>query len=211
MNDRRNRAAESDVPTVLVVDDDEGMRAGLEFLLASAGHNVKSFASAQEFLDYCRPDMQGCLLLDVRMPGMSGLELQEHLRAERVRMPVIIVTAFANVPMAVQAVKAGAFDFIEKPFESADLLARVHKALAHAGDLRRDKQQVEAIRRRLSALTPREREVMDLVVAGRLNKQIAAELDISMKTVENHRANVMRKMRAESLAELVRMAMMAGN
>jgi len=196
--------------TVFVVDDDDGMRRGMEFLIDSAGYPVRAFDSAKAFLDAYRPGTKGCLLLDVRMPGMSGLELQQHLRAERIGIPVIIVTAFANVPMAVQAIKAGAFDFIEKPFEGSELLARVRRALALAERADTDERRAGEIRSRLAALTPREREVMELVVAGRLNKQIAGELGISMKTVENHRARVMEKMNAESLAELVRMAMDAG-
>jgi len=196
--------------TVFVVDDDEGMRRGMEFLVDSAGYPVRTFDSARAFLDFYRPEMTGCLLLDVRMPGMSGLELQEHLRAERIRIPVIIVTAFANVPMAVQAIQGGAFDFIEKPFEGSELLDRIRRALALAERAHTDERRVRDVQSRLATLTPREDEVMDLVVAGRLNKQIAGELGIAMKTVENHRAHIMEKMGAESLAELVRMAMIAG-
>ena len=196
-------------PVVFVVDDDEGMRKGMEFLLHSAGYQTEGFGSAQAFLDHYRPSMRGCLLLDVRMPGMSGLELQQHLQAERIRIPVIIVTAFANVPMAVRAIQAGAFDFIEKPFEGADLLERIGRALAREQEQRQDEGFQREVQRRLASLTPREREVMDLVVAGRLNKQIAGDLGISMKTVENHRARVMDKMQAESLAELVRMTVTA--
>lgn len=201
--------AKKTAPVVFVVDDDDGMRKGLEFLLDSAGYQAEGFDSARAFLDYYRPSMRGCLLLDVRMPGMSGLELQQHLRAERIRIPVIIVTAFANVPMAVRAIQAGAFDFIEKPFEGADLLERIGRALAREQEQRQDEGFRREVERRLASLTPREREVMDLVVAGRLNKQIAGDLGISMKTVENHRARVMDKMQAESLAELVRMTVAA--
>jgi len=194
-----------DQPVVFVVDDDDAMRHGLEFLLASAGYPAEGFDSAQAFLDYYRPEMRGCLLLDVRMPGMNGLELQQHLQAERIPIPVIIVTAFANVPMAVRAIQAGAFDFIEKPFEGADLLERVRRALTQERERRDDDACRRETEHRLASLTPREREVMDLVVVGRLNKQIAGDLGISMKTVENHRARVMDKMGVESLAELVRM------
>ena len=194
-------------PTVFVVDDDEGMRKGLRFLLESTGYDVETLDSAQAFLDFYRPSMRGCVLLDVRMPGMSGLELQKHLRSENIAIPVIIVTAHANVPMAVDAMQNGAFDFIEKPFEGSVLLGRVRQAIAHDARHQVQDRQRKTSSKRLDSLTPREREVLDLVVTGMLNKQIAGELGISMKTVENHRARVMEKMKAESLAQLVRMTM----
>ena len=204
-----DRETDAGGSVVFVVDDDDGMRRGLEFLLASAGYAPRGYASAGAFLADCRPGMPGCLLLDVRMPGMNGLELQEHLRERNIRIPTIIVTAFANVPMAVQAIKAGAFDFIEKPFDGSELLERIGRALRQGRRQRQDTTRQAETRARLDSLTPREREVMDLVVAGRLNKQIAGDLGISMKTVENHRARVMEKMQAESLAELVRMSIAA--
>ena len=199
----------ADEPVIFVIDDDEGMRKGMEFLVSSAGYSAVSFSSAKEFLEYYRPDMRGCLLLDVRMPGMGGLELQQEMAARHIRLPVIIVTAFANVPMAVRAIQAGAFDFVEKPFEGSELLERVRRALAGEHREWEDEEELREHRRRIAALTPREREVMDLVVAGLLNKQIAAELGISIKTVENHRAHVMEKTGADSLASLVRMSLAA--
>jgi two-component system response regulator FixJ len=195
---------------VFIVDDDDGMRRGMAFLLKAAGYRASAFASGQEFLDFFSPGMSGCLLLDVRMPGMSGLELQQRLGEMGSELPVIVVTAFANVPMAVRALKAGAFDFIEKPFEGADLVEKIRRALAVANRNRHDADNARNIRNRAELLTPRERQVMELVVAGKLNKQIASDLEISIKTVENHRACVMRKMAAESLADLVRMSLAAG-
>jgi len=197
-------------PTVFVVDDDAGMRRGLEFLLKHAGLAVQGFGSAKEFLDFYEPDMRGCMLLDVRMPGISGLDLQEHLRKNGAKLPVVIVSAYGSIPLAVRAIQQGAVDFIEKPFDGALLLERVHRALAHEAQEHLDAQRTAQLQERYDLLTPREREVMRLVVSGLLNKQIAAELGISMKTVENHRACVMDKMEAESLAELVKMSMSLG-
>ena len=210
-----NKTADNATPddqdvTVFVVDDDDGMRRGTEFLVRSAGYQVRSFDSARAFLDAYEPAMRGCLLLDVRMPGMSGLELQEHLREERIRIPIIIITAFANVPMAVRAMQTGAFDFIEKPFDGAALINRIRRAIAQDVSERQDQQRVREAHQRIERLTPREREVMELVVDGRLNKQIAGDLGISMRTVENHRARVMEKMEVVSLADLVRLAIAAG-
>ena len=195
---------------VYVIDDDDAMRQGLQFLLKTAGMTVKGYATAEEFLAVCDPTMRGCILLDVRMPGMSGLELQEILRKRNITMPVILLTGHGSVPMAVRAMRGGAFDFIEKPFEGAQLIERVRSAIAIDSEQRVDLDRTRTLESRMSRLTPREREVMELVVNGMLNKQIAATLNISMKTVENHRAHVMEKLGAQSLADLVRMAVSLG-
>ena len=191
--------------TVFVVDDDDAVRGALAMLMRSAGLAVEVFASAIEFLDRYERGTEGCLLLDVRMPDMSGLELQERLVEEKIDLPVIIITGHGDVPMAVRAIKAGAFDFVEKPFINDVLLERVQKAL----DVNRQQASRGAwqgnVSKRLAMLTPREGQVLEMVVSGLSNKAIASELGITDRTVEIHRAKVMRKMEAGSLAELVRM------
>lgn len=189
--------------TILVVDDDEAMRDSMTWLLEGEGYRVACFASAAEFLDARRDDMRGCLILDVRMPEMSGLELQEKLNALGSRLPIIFITGHGDVPMAVAALQRGACDFIEKPFHNADLLSRIERALELDNEIAARRQRNDAIAHRLKQLTQREREVMQLVVTGKLNKQIADELEISMKTVEAHRARVMEKMGVRTLADLV--------
>lgn len=191
--------------TVYVVDDDEAMRESLTWLIESVGLNVETYASADEFLESYYPGRPGCVLLDVRMPGMSGLELQGHLQKQQVTVPVIMITGHGDVPMAVRAMKSGAIDFIEKPFNDEQLLESIRNALA-VDDTRRDEQSFKAeVASRLEQLTPRESEVMDMVTAGKSNKEIANSLGVSAKTVEAHRAKVMEKMEAGSLAELVRL------
>jgi FixJ family two-component response regulator len=194
---------------VYVVDDDEPMRDSLVWLLESKGLRVEAYASAEEFLEQVPEDARGCLVLDVRMPGMSGLELFERL-AGRVALPVIFVTGHGDVPMAVSAVKKGAVDFIEKPFNDVEMLGLVEKCLAAERSERADRARRSEARARLATLTEREREVMEKVVAGRLNKQIADDLGIAMKTVEAHRARVMEKLAVGSVAELVQLVMESG-
>jgi len=196
-------------PTVFVVDDDLALRTSLKWLIESAGMQVVSFASAREFLDAYPPyrGRPGSLLVDVRMPGMSGLELQGCLADFDIRLPVIIITGHGDVAMAVRAMKAGALDFIEKPFNDEDLLASIHRGLDLDVKQRREQLRRAEIAARLAHLTPREHEVMDLVTEGKSNREIAAHLSVSAKTVEAHRARVMEKMQAHSLAELVRMAL----
>lgn len=197
-------------PTVFVVDDDRAMRDSLRWLLESVGLSVRTYATATEFLREYEPSQPGCLVLDVRMPGMSGLDLQAELARRDAALPTIIVTGHAEVTMAVRAVKAGALDFIEKPFSDQLLLDRVRQALEiDRQDREVRRRRAEALRR-LESLTAREREVLELVVAGKANKEVAAALKLSTKTVEVHRAHVMAKMGAESLAELIRMAILAG-
>jgi RNA polymerase sigma factor (sigma-70 family) len=195
---------------VYVVDDDEPMRDSLVWLLESRGFRVEAYASAEAFLDRLHDEMYGCLVLDVRMPGMSGLELFERLSARGVSLPVIFVTGHGDVPMAVSAVKKGAVDFIEKPFNDEEMLRLVEQCLQSDRNQRASRVQRAALRRRIASLTEREREVMDLVIAGRMNKQIADELGISPKTVEVHRARVMEKVGAQSIAELVQLVMESG-
>jgi two-component system, LuxR family, response regulator FixJ len=194
---------------VFVVDDDPAMRDSLRWLIESTGVQVETFADAQTFLARIRPELPGCLVLDVRMPGMSGLDLQAELGRRGIGLPTIVVTGHAEVPMAVRAVKSGAIDFIEKPFSDQLLLDRVRQGI-EMDRLERDgrARRAEILRRR-SLLTQREREVLDLVVAGKANKEIAASLHLSPKTVEVHRAHVMEKMQASSVAELVRLALVA--
>jgi len=195
-------------PLVHVVDDEPAIRESLAMLLRSMGLASRAYASAQEFLEAWRPQGAECLVCDVRMPGMSGLELQEALSARSARLPVVLITGHGDVAMAVRAMKAGASDFIEKPFNDQVLLDAVNRALARARDGQgAGRAEVEA---RLSALTPREREVLVLVVEGRPNKVVATRLGLSTRTVEVHRARVMEKMQARSLAELVRMAILCG-
>jgi two-component system response regulator FixJ len=196
-------------PTVFVVDDDQAMRTSLQWLIESTGMQVRTFESADAFLAAYYPGRSGCLLLDVRMPGMSGLELQGYLAREGYRLPVIMITGHGDVPMAVKAMKAGAVDFIEKPFHDEDLLRSIRNAL-DLDQRRRANQSARAeIATRLAELTPREHEVLAMVTDGKSNKEMAAALGVTPKTVEAHRARVMEKMRAESLAELVRMALVA--
>jgi len=190
-------------PTVFVVDDDEAVRRSLEALVKSVGLNVETFASGQEFLAAYNPDRPGCLVLDIRMPGMSGTELQESLRQRGCILPIIIITGHGDVPIAVHAMKHGAVDFIEKPFSKQLLLDRIHEAITRDERARTQSGRQARIQSRLATLTPRERQVLNLVAEGKPNKRIAAELGVSKKTVEVHRSHVMRKMQAGSLAEVV--------
>ena len=191
---------------VFVIDDDQSVRESLESLLRSVGHAVQSFRSAQEFLSRGRPNVPGCLVLDVRMPGLSGLDLQAELSRAGIRIPVIFLTGHGDIPMSVRAMKAGAVEFFTKPFHDQDLLDAVREAIERDRAARRERAEMDGLRSLYDSLTPREREVMALVVRGLLNKQVAFELEISEITVKVHRHQVMKKMKAESVADLVRMA-----
>lgn len=195
---------------VFVVDDDEAVRDSVQLLLETEGYRAVSLASAQALLDRLAPAESGCVIADVRMPDMTGLELQDRLSERRANLPVIIVTGHADVPMAVRAMKAGAVDFIEKPFAHAAIIAAVERALGGRAARQAEAPQAPAEAARLAALTQREQQVLRLLVRGRPNKLIAYELDISPRTVEIHRARVMEKTGADSLAHLVRLALAAG-
>lgn len=197
--------------TVFVVDDDEEVRDSLTVLLQSVGLRVRGYASAQGFLDDYDPGRSGCLVLDIRMPGMSGTELQERLGDRRATLPIIMVTGHGDVSLAVKSMKAGALDFLQKPFNEQELLDLVHHALAADEERRSASNRRQAVIDRLASLTPREREVMELIVDGKANKNIAAALGLSQRTVEIHRARVMKKTGAESLAELVAKVLLTRN
>jgi two-component system, LuxR family, response regulator FixJ len=192
-------------PTVFVVDDDVAVRSSLRLLLKSVGLAVSAFDSAQAFLDAYSQQWAGCILLDVRMPGMSGPALQEQLALRGSRLPVIFITGHGDISMAVEAMQKGAFDFVEKPFHDQELLDRVHGALAEDARVRRQLADHETIRNRFESLTAREREVLDQVTRGSSNKVMAYDLRISQRTIEIHRSRIMEKMQAPSLAQLVRM------
>ena len=191
-------------PLVLVVDDDPAMRDSIAFLVSSVGYDCRSFTSAEEFLRDWQDDRPACLLVDIRMSGMSGLDLQNRLTQAKSSLWVIFVTGHGDVPMAVRAMRSGAIDFLQKPFNDQLLLERIREAIDVSIATRKVAAERSSVEARLARLTPREREVLDLVVAGKANKQIAAELNISIKTVEVHRHNVMEKMEAASVAELAR-------
>lgn len=193
-------------PIVFVIDDDRMIREGLQSLIRSVGLRVETFASAQDFLAAKRPDAPACLILDVRMPGLSGLDLQLKLSDANIRIPIIFITGHGDIPMSVRAMKEGAHEFLTKPVRGQDLLDAAQKAIASDRTLRKERAELMEIRRRFDSLTPREKEVLDLVVSGLLNKQIADELGMSELTVKTHRAHVMEKTHAESLAHLVRMS-----
>jgi two-component system response regulator FixJ len=192
---------------IYVVDDDDTFRKSLQWLLESVGLAVRTFATAAEFLDGYVPGSPGCLVLDIRMPGMSGLQLQDQLASRGIGMPVIFLTGHGDVPMAVAAVKKGAVDFIQKPYNDQQLLDLVNSALKRDIELREEEARSRQVAGLVASMTPREREVMDAVVSGKSNKMIAEELGVSIKTVEAHRARVMEKMGAESLAHLVHLVM----
>src|SRR5690349_14305835 len=194
-------------PVVMVVDDDSGVRNAMRSLLKSVGLESSLYASAQEFLAAYQPAQPGCLLLDIRMPGMSGLELQQQLNLRGAVIPVIFMTGHGDIPMAVEAMQQGAFDFLQKPFRDQDLLDRVQRALEKDKTNRAQLREKNRIQERRESLTPREREILDLMTRGKPNKVMAADLGVSQRTVEIHRARVMEKMGASSLAQLVRMVM----
>ena len=196
-------------PTVFVVDDDEQARKSVCALIRSMGIRAESFASAEEFLDGCEGRGAGCLVTDVRMLGMSGLELQEELNRRNVLLPIIVLTAYARTPLTVRAVKAGAVTVLEKPYEDDDLWDAIRNALAEDAAARAQHQRRRELRRRIERLTPSERKVMELIAQGRPNKSIAKLLDVSIRTVENRRREVFEKMEAHSVAELVRMVIEA--
>lgn len=196
-----------DAATVYVVDDDDGMRRALTLLLSTVGYNTHAYARPSEFLAKLKTDEPGCLVLDIRMPEMSGLELQRQLNRSGCMLPIIFITGHGDVPMAVQAMKAGAFEFIQKPFRDQDLLDQINHALRHDAENRQNVARRADVLRRLETLTPRERQVMNLVVDGGANKVIAIDLGLSERTVEIHRAKVMEKMGARSVAHLVKLHM----
>jgi len=193
--------------TVFIVDDDQQVRDALELLMESVGLNVATFESAQVFLDAFDPDIPGCVITDIRMPGISGLELQRKLKEQKLHPPVIIITGHGDIPMAVDAMQEGALDFIEKPFNDQRLLDSVHRAIEQDAGQRGQATQIAEIRERMNTLTKRETEVMNLITQGKRNKTIADELHVSQSTVEAHRAKVMEKMQANTLSDLMRMVL----
>ncbi len=197
-------------PIVFVIDDDAAVRDALNSLIRSVGLRVELFGSSQEFLQYNRADTPSCLVLDVRLPGRSGLDFQRELAKANIQIPVIFITGHGDIPMSVQAMKAGAVEFLTKPFRDQDLLDAIQLALERDRVRLKQDSEIAELRQRLDSLTPREREVLPLVASGRMSKQIAAELGTSEITVKVHRASVMRKMQAESLVDLVRMAARLG-
>jgi FixJ family two-component response regulator len=195
------------LPTVFIVDDDAGVRSSIRMLLKSIGLAATPLASAQEFLAGFDSAQPGCLVLDIRMPAMSGMELQQELNLRGATIPVIFITGHGDVPMAVEAMQHGAFDFLQKPFRDQELIDRVQKALARDREIRTGLEKHDQIRQRLESLTPRETEVLDLLTQGKQNKVMAGDLGLSQRTVEIHRAHVMEKMGASSVAQLVRMVL----
>jgi FixJ family two-component response regulator len=195
----------NDGAVVMVVDDDAGVRNAMRSLLKSVGLNSTLYASAQEFLQAYQPSQCGCLVLDIRMPGMSGMELQQQLNTRGAVVPVIFMSGHADIPMAVEAMQHGAFDFLQKPFRDQDLLDRIQRAIASDAERRKSLGEHARIKSHLESLTPREREVLDLLTQGKQNKVVGQELGVSPRTIEIHRARVMEKMGAHSVAELVRM------
>jgi len=193
------------VPTIYIVDDDDSMRQAIALLLRTVGYTPVAFARPTDFLDKYDPDQHACLVLDIRMPQMSGLQVQQQLNRHGAMLPVIFITGHGDIPMAVQAMKDGAFDFLTKPFRDQDLLDRINGALKQDAENRAAIERLADLRRRAESLTPREREVFGLIVDGKANKVIAIDLELSERTVEIHRANVMEKMGARSVAHLVRM------
>jgi len=193
-----------DTPTVFVIDDDPRICNGVRSLIGSVGLRALTFGSAREFLLSTRPDAPACLVLDVRLPGLSGLDLQRELGRSDIHIPIIFITGHGDVPMTVEAMKAGAVEFLTKPFRGQDLLDAVQRAIAHDRQARQERGEIAELRKCFDTLSPREQEVLRMVVAGMLNKQIAAELGISELTVKTHRAHLMEKTRAGSLAGLVR-------
>jgi len=198
-------------PLVIVVDDDPGLRNAMRILLKTVELESIQFASAEDFLAAYQPSQPGCLVLDIRMPGMSGLELQQHLNLRGAVIPVIFMTAHGDIPMAVAAMKQGAFDFLQKPFRDQDLLARIRRAIDKDSVMRQSLGEHARIKANLESLTPREREVLDQMTRGKQNKSIAQDLGVSPRTVEIHRARVIKKMNTQSVAELVRMMLDLGN